>query len=253
MRTVAYGPRPDQVGDLYIPQSIRGPTVCLLHGGFWRMPWGRDNIAPLAVDLALRGRPVWNLEYRRVGTAGGGWPGTLDDVAAGVERLATLAAEGEPIVTGHVTVVGHSAGGHLALWAAARASDAAGHGARVRITAAAGLAPVADLRMAYDLNCGNGAVNDFLGGSPQEHPERYRAASPAALLPLRVRQLLIHGTHDADVPVEISRRYAQAARAAGDDLEFIELAGAAHMDCVDPQSAAHTSLWRWLSAHGESS
>jgi pimeloyl-ACP methyl ester carboxylesterase len=120
---------------------------------------------------------------------------------------------------------------------------------RVRITAAVGLAPVADLALAYDLGCGNGAVADFIGGSPLTVPQRYRTASPAALLPLGVKQLILHGTEDDDVPVELSRRYAAAARAAGDDLLFLELKSAAHMDFVDPASAAHAALCRWLEAH----
>jgi acetyl esterase/lipase len=113
--------------------------VCLLHGGFWRMPYGRDEMDAIARDLAARGFAVWNLEYRRVGAPGGGWPGTLDDVGAGIDHLATLVGEGVNLDLERVAVVGHSAGGQLALWSASRASP------RVRVAAAAGLAPVADL------------------------------------------------------------------------------------------------------------
>jgi acetyl esterase/lipase len=248
-RTIAYGPSPDHVGDLYLPHragsgsSGHAPVVGLLHGGFWRMPYGRDHIAPIAVDLANRGFAVWNLEYRRVGTAGGGWPGTLQDVGAGIDHLATLKEAGEPIDLDRVTVVGHSAGGHLALWCALK-DKARGDGfqpKRVKVSEAVGLAAVADLALAHELRCGNGAVENFLGGSPREVGVRYRSTSPAEMLPIGVKQLLVHGTIDADVPVVISRRYAAAAAAAGDDVHFIELADADHMDFIDPSSGAHAA------------
>jgi acetyl esterase/lipase len=248
-RTIAYGPSPDQVGDLYLPRHaghrIAGPVsvVCLLHGGFWRMPYGRDHIAPIALDLAERGFAVWNLEYRRVGTAGGGWPGTLQDVGAGIDHLTMLAEEGVPIDLDRVTVVGHSAGGHLALWCALK-DKVRGDGfqpKRVKVSGAVGLAAVADLALAHELHCGNGAVENFLGGSPAQVAARYRTTSPAEMLPLGVKQLLVHGSIDIVVPVVISRRYAAAATAAGDDVTFIELAGAGHMDFIDPSSDAHAA------------
>jgi acetyl esterase/lipase len=248
-RTIAYGPSPDHVGDLYLPRhaahrrSGRAPVVGLLHGGFWRMPYGRDHIAPIAVDLAHRGFAVWNLEYRRIGTAGGGWPGTLQDVGAGIDHLATLAEDGEPIDLDRVTVVGHSAGGHLALWCALK-DKVRGDGfqpQRVKVSGAVGLAAVADLALAHELRCGNGAVENFLGGSPGEVAARYRSTSPAEMLPIGVKQLLVHGSIDVDVPVVISRRYAAAATAAGDDVDFIELADADHMDFIDPSSDAHAA------------
>jgi acetyl esterase/lipase len=256
MHTIAYGPLPDQVGDLHLPRAERPPVICLLHGGFWRMPWGRDHIEPLAIDLKERGFAVWNLEYRRVsahgaarpGAAAGGWPATLQDVGTGIDHLAALAADGVPLDLSQITVVGHSAGGHLALWCACRDRGANDYQpTRVSIAAAVGLAPVADLELACQLGCGNGAVADFLGGSPAEQPARYRTTSPAALLPLGVKQLLIHGTPDEDVPIEISQSYARAAAAAGDDVTLLELKSASHMDFVDPASAAHAALFDWLS------
>jgi acetyl esterase/lipase len=256
MQTHAYGPSADHVGDLYMPQrqslerdlkrADTPPVICLLHGGFWRLPWGRDHLTAIALDLALRGFAVWNLEYRRVGTPGGGWPGTLLDVSAGIDHLAVLARD-YSLDLERVTVVGHSAGGHLALWAAKRgARGPVCQPTKVRIAAAVGLAPVADLRLAHELGCGNGAVENFMGGSPEKLPEPYRTASPEALLPLGAPQLLIHGSGDEDVPVEISRRYARAARAAGDDIDYVELSDAGHMDFADPKTAAHAALCEWL-------
>lgn len=245
--THGYGPSPAQVGDLYLPSAAPAPVICLLHGGYWRLPYGRDHIAPLAAALMSRGFAVWNLEYRRVGEEGGGWPGTFEDVAAGMDHLATLAERGAAIDVTRVTTVGHSAGGHLALWAAA-AGEGPDAARRIRAAAAVGLAPVADLAWAYERGCGAGAVEQLMGGAPAEWPARYGWASPAQRLPLRVPQLLIHGTPDEDVPVDISRRYARAAGAAGDAVTFIELESATHMDCVDPLSEVSLALYGWLAS-----
>jgi acetyl esterase/lipase len=255
METVPYGPLAEQRGDLYLPAGVAGRArvVCLLHGGFWRAMYRSDLMILLARDLAARGFAVWNLEYRGLG-AGGGWPATLQDVAAGIDQLAVL-AQRAPLALEDVAVVGHSAGGHLALWAAAR-DRAAGSGvppARVRVAAAAGLAPVADLAAAHVLGLGNGVVGQFLGGSPQEQPTRYAAASPAALLPLGVPQLIVHGTADDTVPVQIARDYSAAARAAGDAVTLVELADRGHFDFLDPGSEAHAVLCRWLLASDRAS
>src|SRR5689334_12013129 len=120
MKTIPYGLSADQVGDLHLPGEPRPPVVCLLHGGFWRMPYGKDQMTPLADDLASRGFAVWNLEYARLGGAATAWPATMDDVAAGIDHLEVLADEGVDLDLERVTVVGHSAGGHLALWVAAQ-------------------------------------------------------------------------------------------------------------------------------------
>ena len=203
------------------------------------MPYGRDQMTAIAHDLAARGFAVWNLEYRRLGTAAGGWPGTFDDAIAGIGHLTSLVADGIDLDLARVTVVGHSAGGHLALWSAARRP-------RVKIRAVVGMAPVADLVRAYDLGVGGGAIAELLGGSPTDQAARYQAASPRAMLPLGVRQLVIHGTADDIVPIEISRSYTEAARAAGDRVDLLELPDTGHMDFLDPSSTAHATLCDWL-------
>ncbi|HTA65278.1 MAG TPA: alpha/beta hydrolase [Xanthomonadaceae bacterium] len=247
VRTIPYGLLPSQVGDLYLPQTSLPPVVCLLHGGFWRMPYRRDELDAIAQDLAVRGFAVWNLEYRRLGEPGGGWPGTFEDVAAGIDHLAILVDEGADLDLHRVIVAGHSAGGHLALWAATGGSSHGIHGpSRVRPIAAAGLAAVADLASGFALGAGNGAVAGFLGGSPDDFPERYVAASPMARLPLGVRQLILHGTLDAALPIEIARGYVAAARASGDRIDYVELADAGHMDFLDPLSQAHAEFCAWL-------
>jgi acetyl esterase/lipase len=223
---VRYGDHPDQVANLHHfgGESERSPVVVLVHGGFWRERWDRTTATPLASDLAARGYLAWNIEYRRVGQVGGGWPGTLDDVAAAVDALADV--EGADLE--HLAAVGHSAGGQLALWLAARLRP------RVRLRAAVSLAGVVDLERGAREGLGDGAVTALLGGGPDDVPERYSSASPAALLPLGVPQLLVHGADDAIVPPHQSRAYAELARAAGDDVELVEVAGADHFDLIDP-------------------
>jgi acetyl esterase/lipase len=248
MQTIRYGSSGDQEADLYLPSASRPAVVCLLHGGFWRMPYGRDQMAAIADDLASRGLAVWNLEYRRLGTAGAGWPATMDDVAAGIDHLAELSLGGVDLDLDRVIVVGHSAGGHLALWVAGRNRSESAQSPRVRVQAAVGLAPVADLARAYDLKVGGEVVSELLGGTPSQCPKRYQAASPIEMLPLRVRQLVLHGTADDAVPIDLSRRYARAAHAAGDTVELIELSGTGHMEYLDPNSEAYATLCRWLSS-----
>jgi len=212
------------------------------------MPYGRDQMTAIARDLVSRGFAVWNLEYRRLGVPTGGWPGTFDDAIAGIDQLARFVADGIDLDLERVLVNGHSAGGHLALWAAARLHREKQSGAAggVRVRAVAGQAPVADLVRAYELGVGASAVEELLGGSPGKCAERYQAASPQALLPLNVPQLIMHGAADDVVPIEMARRYTEASRAAGDEVELLELPDTGHMEFLDPASAAHAALCSWL-------
>ena len=222
--------------------------VALLHGGFWRARRTLELMRPLAADLAGRGFAAWNLEYRRVGQPGGGWPGTFQDVAAGLDHLAELAGR-EPLDLDRLVVAGHSAGGHLALWSAARPGLPAGApGAGPLGRAPAGGEPGRGLRPGRRgrRGLGEGAVAEFLGAAPGQAPGRYRLASPLARLPLGVAQLLVHGDADTRVPVAQSRAYAAAAAAAGDPVELVELAGVGHMAVIDPASPAWAEVTRRL-------
>ena len=231
---IAYGDHPDQVANLHLPAEDGGPWPCvaLLHGGFWRTGWDRTLMTPLAADLARRGIAAWNVEYRRVGEEGGGWPGTFADVAAAIDRL----AEVEEVDVRRVATCGHSAGGHLALWLAGRhrlPAGAIGAGPRVRPVAAIAQAGVCDLERAWRDDLGRSAVEGLLGAFRGDG-DRYATTSPAALAPLGVPQLLVHGTDDDIVPISQSRDHA-----ARDPLaELVELDGADHFDVVDVDHAA---------------
>ena len=229
---ISYGPDALQFGDLYrATGERRAGTVVLLHGGFWRPATNLDYFDPNARDLAARGWPVWNLEYRRVGQ--GTWPDTLTDVAAGVDHLREL---GDDVDPGRVVVVGHSAGGHLAGWVAGRASSVPGTlGAApgVPVHGAVCLAGCLDLDRAARVGTGEHATQQFLGGEPEEVPDRYALADPRARLPIGVPVRCVHGDADRHVPPEQSARYVAAARAAGDDAAVRRLDGD-HFTLVDP-------------------
>lgn len=237
-RQIAYGEHPDQVGNLHLPVGTGPwPVAILIHGGFWRWGWDRTLMTRLAHDLAGRGFAAWNIEYRRIGQDGGGWPGTLEDVAAATDAVASL----DDVDVSRVVTIGHSAGGHLALWLAARhrlPAGAPGASPGVRPRAAVSQAGVVDLAAGAADRLGDGACIALLGGTPAEVPERYAVASPAALLPLGVRQLLVHGGRDDVVPPAQSRAYAQAAAAAGDEVELVELPDADHSDVIELEHPA---------------
>lgn len=244
---IPYGEGPEQVGNLHLPAGVGGPWPCvvLIHGGFWRARWDRTLMTPLAIDLARRGLAAWNIEYRRVGQDGGGWPGTLDDVAAAVDLLAGI----DDVDTFRVATCGHSAGGHLALWAAGRRRlphRAVGSAPVVAPVAAVSQAGVVDLLAGADANLGDGAIQAFLGADPSSSPDRYAIASPAGLLPLGVRQLLLHGDADDIVPSVQSVDFGRAASDLGDDVTVTVLPGVDHFQVVEVGHAAWHAAADWL-------
>lgn len=220
---IRYGDDPDHVANLHLPHTSPEAVIALVHGGFWRSRWDRTLMTPVAIDLARRGFAAWNVEFRRVGQAGGGWPGTLEDVRAALDAVGA-----QPELTGRrMVVVGHSSGGQLALVAARDRRD---------VDAVVALGALSDLEQAHHLDAA--AVDEFLGGPPGEVSERLHAASPRALAPLGIPQILVHGELDDVVPSGMSVEYARVAQDAGDDVELVLIPDADHFDVIDPDHAA---------------
>lgn len=250
VETIDYGEGPSQHGELFLPGGDGPfPTAVVIHGGSWTTEVSAEATRPIARWLADHGWAAWNLEYRRVGEEGGGFPGTLEDVGAGIDHLAVLADEGRPIDTDRVLAIGHSAGGQLALWSAARSGLADGEpGAapEVGITGVASLAGVTDLAAATNVDALAAQTRDFLGGGPDEQPARYQIASPIERVALGVPQLVAHGSQDTTVPMFMGVSYAIAAREAGDEVDLLELDQTNHFTFLDPDSSAWQEVSRRL-------
>lgn len=245
-----YGGHADNVAQIWLPATAGPhPVVVLLHGGYWRDGYRLDTLHALARAVTERGWAAWNVEYRRVGPSGGGWPATFLDVAAAVDALAG-AAPAYGVDLSRVAVAGHSAGGLLALWVASRGRLRGGPGAApVLVPAlAVSLAGVCDPYAAAELRLSNGAVVDFLGGTPHQRPEAYAHAAPHTRLPLGVPQLLAHGTADDVVPYGLSSQYHARASAAGDRCRLLTFAGAGHFQLIDPTADACTRVLDALAA-----
>ncbi|MFH0520585.1 alpha/beta hydrolase [Streptomyces sp. M41] len=260
----AYGDHPDQVIDFYAPRGevapgSQVPLVVLLHGGAWRAPYDRRHVTPFAEFLARRGFGVANVEYRRgaessaadavagAGVAGAGvvagrWPETFDDIAAALDALPALVRESLPQADWRRTVlVGHSAGGHLALWAAARhvlPADAPWRTARpTPLRGVVALAPIADFTVADKLDVCGGASRQLLGGGV-EFAERQPYADPAFLLPTGIATTLVQGRTDTVVPQAVAESYADAAAKAGEVVGLTLLEDVGHFPLIDPAADA---------------
>lgn len=204
------------------------PVVFFIHGGYWRAKYDLTYAGHLCHALKQAGIATWNIEYRRAGNSGGGWPGTFEDVRSAYRMLQNSHDHGlSQLDLKHLCVAGHSAGGQLALCLAAREQ---------KITRVLALAGVVDLRRAWELHLSNDAVHEFLGGSPADVPGRYREASPAEQQ-IHARQVLIHGTADDSVPYEISRSYVERKQQTGEVVELITMPATGHFEIVDPASA----------------
>ncbi len=244
-----YGPHGSQRADLYLPAGDGPhPVMVTIHGGSWRSRYGKVVMRGLAGDLVRRGWAVWNIEYRRIG-AGGGWPATFSDTAAAIDHLRNVQA---PLDLGSVSFLGHSAGGHLALWAATRERlppDAPGAHPAIQPRRVIGQAPVADLAGAYAQWHG-GAARQLMGGSPDQLPERYDRGDPIRLVPAAMPVLLVHGVADQTVSVKLSRHYAERARELGGSVQLIEIEGPAggHRAHLDPRGEAWAAVISRLAA-----
>lgn len=255
--TEAYGRGDRQYGEWTFPAAGTAaagalPVVMLVHGGYWRADFGPDLERRIATALGLRGFAVWTIDYRASDTA---WPATLVDAAAALDHL-QASRYADRLDLDRVAVVGHSAGGQLALWLGSRSrippeapgATAAPDAARVRVRLAIGQAPVADLVAGARLELGGGAVQALLDGEPGQVPDRYAAASPLALLPPDdgATVHLVHGDADEVVPLSQSRAYASAARRAGVTAELTVVKSAGHFEHLDPASTALDPVWAAL-------
>ena len=245
-RRVAYGEDSSQYGELRVPAGAGPhPVVVLVHGGCFKAAYANTrDLAPMADALKADGIATWNIEYRRLGEAGGGWPGTYLDVGRAVDHLRKLAGEYR-LDLGRVVIAGHSAGGHLAMWAAARARLPTSSPLYVTnpipVRGVIDLAGPVDMTVniqGYEALCRDTVITSLLGGRPSTVPERYEQASAISLLPLGIPQVLLAGTHEEFVPLPFMEAYAEAARRAGDRVRLVVIPSVGHFEIASPRSSA---------------
>ena len=243
---IAYGSGPQQFADLRLPKKKAPegghPLVMFIHGGYWRAKYTLDHAGHLCAALAEHGYATWNTEYRRVGDAGGGWPGSFEDLTNSFRYLEQT-AKSLSCDPGHIIAMGHSAGGQLALALAAHQQKT--------IHRAVSLAGVLDLERAWELHLSNDAVVEFMGGTPQQVADHYREASPIALAMKSVRQNIVHGRRDKEVPFEFSERYVARKKKQNEDVRLVALAEAGHFELIDPLSAAFPRVLEALEFEAE--
>ena len=246
----SYGPDADQFGELRVPSSAGPhPVAILIHGGCWGAEYSTlRDLAPMADALKANGIATWNIEYRRLSQPGGGWPGTYLDVGKGADYLRTIAEEHQ-LDLSRVILVGHSAGGHLAMWAAARSRLAAGRPLHVNdplpIQGVVNLAGTADMEAFIPFEqdaCAGPVVEQLLGGKPSDVPEHYEQASAIKILPIGLSQALFWGRKDQVVPMSLGERYTQAAKRAGDPVRLVTFPTVGYFEIASPFSVTWPTI-----------
>jgi acetyl esterase/lipase len=246
-KRIYYGSEPDQFGDLWLPSgsSVRR-TIVVIHGGCWlaSLP-GLELMDYVADDLRQKGNAVWNIEYRRLGNSGGGYPGTFSDVANAVDHLKTL-SNSYPLDFSGVVLLGHSAGGHLAIWAAGRHKlptiSELYYDSPLPVKKVVSLAGIIDLG-AYretgpDACGGPDTIDQLVGALHRNGSDVFADTSPPSLLPIGVRQVIVSGSLDPIVPPRFGQDYVKAASAAGDPVQDVTIADVGHFELIDPRSEA---------------
>ena len=246
---VPYGSDPNQIAELRFPNGKEPfPLLFVVHGGFWRSAYDLSHIGHLCAAFTSRGIITCNIEYRRIGNPGGGWPGTFQDISIATRNILREMSKDSRFDQTRTAIIGHSAGGHLALWLAGSHRISKGsplhNDQKQIITSAISLAGVSDLRQAWKTRLGHGTVTRLMGGTPDKHPDRYNAGSPIDLLPTGARQVLVHGADDDTVPVSQSEVFVQRAEKLGDRPTLVKLDGMGHYELIDPESEAWPAVAR---------
>jgi acetyl esterase/lipase len=246
-KRLQYCQNPQNFAELRLPDGPGPfPFLFVIHGGFWQSAYDLSHIGHLCAALTSEGIITCNLEYRRLGDVGGGWPGTFQDVCLATDHILGTISSDSRVDETRTAVLGHSAGGHLALWLASRhlISEASVlHVAQKRrLGSAISLAGVCDLRAAWNQRLGNGVVSRFMSGTPDQYPDRYDAGSPIELLPAGMKQVLVHGTADNTVPVSQSEKFVERAEQVGEHPILVKLDGVGHFELIDPDSDAWSAV-----------
>lgn len=246
-KRITYGPQPQHFAELRFPPGPGPfPLTLMIHGGFWQSAYDLEHTGLLCADLAGRGIATCNLEYRRIGNLGGGWPGTFQDISLASYKIPEILKSDPRVDLTRTMVMGHSAGGHLALWLVSRhkvSKYSQIHDERKsQFANAISLAGVLDLRTAWKQKLGHGIVARLIDGSPNEYPDRYDAGSPIELLPNGAKQVLIHGAIDNTVPASQSEQFERKAAELGDKCSLVKLEDIGHFELIDPESDAWSSV-----------
>jgi len=244
---IQYGPAPQHFAELRFPAGAGPfPFLFVIHGGFWQSVYDLKHIGSLCAALTSKGIITCNLEYRRLGNPGGGWPGTFQDVSQAVDHILGMFSSNRRVDAARTAVIGHSAGGHLALWLVSRhripKASPLHDAQKYRLRSAVSLAGVCDLRRAFQQRLGNGVVARLIGGTTDQYPDRYDAGSPIELLPAGTRQVLVHGTADSVVPVSQSEDFVERAEQVGENPTMVKLDGVGHFELIDPESDAWSKV-----------
>lgn len=240
---VHYGNDPNQFAELRFP-NVKGsfPLLFVVHGGFWQSEYDLSHIGHLCAAFTSRGIITCSIEYRRIGNPGGGWPGTFQDIGLATRSIFRDLSNDSRFDQARTAIIGHSAGGHLALWLVGShriSKDSPLHNEQKQeIRRAISLGGVSDLRSAWKKKLGRGTVTRLMSGTPEEHPDRYDAGSPIELLPTGARHALVHGTDDDTVPLSQSEAFVEKAEKLGDQSTLVKLDGIGHYELIDPESEA---------------